>query len=153
VTWARKEAKKAVSELCGVLRTAVGKVIRCDHPRRGRVEFRERLPKIDHGVVLIEVSQPVDLGAEAALLPLKIQGTPIGYLSVNDFLNLAVELRTTPELLAYLQARQSLPAADLRNIGDEKPLFEFLLNGGSLQGCASRAEADRCRDETNCNGY
>lgn len=141
-SWARKEAKRAVSQLRGALRTASGKVIWCDHPRRGRVEFPDGLLKIDHGVVLIEVFQPVDLEPEAAVLPLHFQGTPISYLSVNDFLNLGVELRTTPELLEYLQARRSLPAADLRSIGDERSLFEFyLLNGGSLQGCASRAEA------------
>jgi hypothetical protein len=35
-----------------------------------------------------------------------------------------------------------LPSSDLRLISDEKALFEFyLLNGGSLQGCTSRAEA------------
>jgi hypothetical protein len=141
-SWARKEAKRAVSQLCGALRTAMGKAVWCDHPRRGRVEFPDGLPKIDHGIVLIEVFRPVDLEPEAAVLPLDFQDTPVSYLSVNDFLNLTVELRTTPELLEYLQARRSLSAADLRSIGDEKSLFEFyLLNGGSLRGCASRTEA------------
>jgi hypothetical protein len=141
-SWARKEAKKAVAQLCGALRTAIGKAVWCDHPRRGRVEFPDGLPKIDHGIVVVEVFQAVDLEPGAAVLPLDYQGTPVTYLSVNDFLNLAVELRTAPELLEYLNARRSLPASDLRVIGDEKSLFEFyLLNGGSLRGCASRTDA------------
>lgn len=141
-SWARKKAKEAVSQLRGALRTAIARPVWCDHPRRGRVQFPNGLPKIDHGIVLLEVFQPVDLEPDAADLPLDFQGTPISYFSVNDFLNLAVELRTTPQLIEYLNARRSLPLADLRVIGDEKSLFEFfLLNGGSLRGCASRQGA------------
>lgn len=141
-SWARKKAKEAVSQLRGALRTAIARPVWCDHPRRGRVQFPNGLPKIDHGIVLLEVFQPVDLEPDAADLPLDFQGTPISYFSVNDFLNLAVELRTTPQLIEYLNARRSLPLADLRVIGDEKSLFEFfLLNGGSLHGCASRQGA------------
>ncbi len=142
VLWARKEAKNAVSQLRGALRAPLAKAVWCNHPRRGRVEFPNGLPKIDHGVVLVEVFQSVDLRSEASALPLDFRGTPISYFSVNDFLNLAVELRTTPELLEYLKARRSLPPSDLRTIGDERSLFEFyLLNGGSLRGCSSRADA------------
>jgi hypothetical protein len=141
-SWACKEAKRAVSQLQGALRTAIGKAVWCDHPRRGRVQFPGGLPKIDQGIVLVEVFQAVDLEPEGAALPLEFSGTPVSYFSVNDFLNLARELRTTPELLEYLKARRLLPSSDLRLIGDEKALFEFyLLNGGSLQGCTSRAEA------------
>jgi len=144
VSWARKKAKEAVSQLRGALRTAVGKKVWCDHPRRGRVDFPQGLPKINHGIVLVEVFQPVGLEGEASDLPLDFQSTPISYLSVNDFLNLAIELRTTPELLEYLSARSSLPPSDLRTIGDEKSLFEFyLLNGGSFSGCESRAHAHK----------
>jgi hypothetical protein len=140
-SWARKKAKEAVSQLRGALRTASGKPFWCDHPRRGRVEFTTGLPKIDHGIVLIEVLQPVDLGPEASALPLDFGSTPISYLSVNDFLNLAVELRTVPELLEYLNARRLMTQPDLRLIGDEQSLFEFyLLNDGSLHGCASRID-------------
>ena len=61
---------------------------------------------------------------------------------------MAVELRTTPELLEYLTARRSLPEPDLRVIGDERSLFEFyLLNNGSFDGCASRADAKRVVNE------
>ena len=141
-SWALKQAVKAVAQLQGALRTARGKPIWCDHPRRGRVELPEGLPPIDHGIVLIEVFQSVDLNPRADELPLQYQNTPISYLSLNDFLNIAIELRTVPEIMAYLNARRSLPYTDLRIIGDERALFEFyLLNGGSLRGCAGKADA------------
>ncbi len=140
--WARKKAKEAVGQLRGALRTGTGRPIWCDHPRRGRVDFPEGLPTIRHSVVLVEVFQPVDLNVEAVHLPLDYQGIPITYLSVNDFLNLALELRTVPEVLEYLEARHALPFPDLRVIGDEKSLFQFyVLNDGSFEGCAGRADA------------
>ena len=46
---ALKEAKRATSQLCGALRTAHGKLIWCNHPRRGRVELPDGLPDINHG--------------------------------------------------------------------------------------------------------
>ena len=114
----------------------------CDHPRRGRVEFSDGLPPIQHGVVAIEVFEPVDLGTSADDLPLNHEGVTITYISLNDFLNLAVLLRSIPELTDYLAARHSLPSADLRRIGDERTLFSFyLLNDGSFAGCAGLSDA------------
>ena len=67
---------------------------------------------------------------------------PITYLSVNDFLNLAVQLRSVPELKEYLSARRSLSQTDLRLIDDEEALFSFyLLNDGSFADCTGRSEA------------
>jgi len=139
--WARKNAKGAARQLVGALR-AGPRLIWCDHPRRGRIEFPAGLPPITHGIVLTEVFQPVDLNPDAADLPLSSEDVPITYLSVNDFLNLAVELRTVPELIAYLDARRGLPIPDQRRIGSEKSLYEFyLLEDGSLQGCAGISDA------------
>lgn len=139
-TWARKNAEKAVNQLCGALRTGIGKPIWCDHSRRGRVDFPDGLPTIRHGLVLIEVSQPLDLGKKG--MPLDYRGIPITYLSVNDFLNLARELRTVPEVLEYLEARRVLPFPNLQIIGDEKSLFEFyILHDCSFHGCVGQAEA------------
>jgi hypothetical protein len=141
-SWSAKEAKRAVSQLCGAMRTAYGKPIWCEHLRRGRVDFPDGLPDINHGIVLVEVLERVDLNAEAINLLLEYQGTPITYLSANDFLNIAIELRTLPEVFAYLDARRCLPFTDLRVIGDERTLFEFyLLQGGSLAGCVGKADA------------
>jgi len=140
--WARKKAKAGWHQLRRALTRPKDRPVWCDHQRRGRVEFPEGLPVIRHGIVIVEVFQAVDLQPDANNLPLECSGIPISYLSVNDFLNLAVNLRTVPELTGYLTARRLLPHEDLRVIGDEKALFQFyLLNGGSLVGCVGRADA------------
>jgi hypothetical protein len=140
--WARKKAKEGWSQIHRAFTRRRDFPVWCDHPRRGRVPFRDGLPPIRHGIVTVEVFQPVDLQAGTGNLPLDHDGVPITYLSVNDFLNLAVQLRNVPELIDYLMARRSLPDADLRLIGDEKALFSFyLLNDGSFAGCAGRSDA------------
>lgn len=140
--WARKKAKEGWNQLGRALKRPKDRPIWCDHQRRGRVELPEGLPVIRHGVVMVEVFQTVDLEPDVQSLPLEFRGVPITYLSVNDFLNLAVSLRTVPELTEYLAARRSLPHHDLRTIGDEWTLFLFyLLNGGSFAGCLGRADA------------
>jgi hypothetical protein len=140
--WARKNAKAGWRQLRRALTRPKDRVVWCDHHRRGRVEFPNGLPVIRHGIVIVEVFQTVDLQPDAQEQPLELRNVPITYLSVNDFLNLAVSLRTVPELTEYLTARRSLPDNDLRVVGDEKTLFHFyLLNGGSFAGCLGRAEA------------
>ena len=140
--WARKKAKQGWNQLRRALARHKERPIWCDHERRGRVEFPDGLPVIRQGVVILEVLRAVDLQPDAQSLPLDFRGIPITYLSVNDFLNLTVSLRTVPELTEYLDARRSLPHEDLRTIGDEKTLFQFyLLNGGSFAGCVGRADA------------
>jgi hypothetical protein len=140
--WALKRSRKGVSQLCGALRTGRGKALWCDHPRRGRVDFQAGLPPIAHGIVLVEVFQPVPLTGDPLELPLEYDGTPITYLSRNDFLNLALQLRTLPELLEYLDKRRVLPYADLRTIGAEDSLYAFyVLNDGCFDGCMGIADA------------
>jgi hypothetical protein len=130
-TWAIKKTKGALAQLRGALNTAKAKkAVWCEHRRRGRVEFPNGLPPINYGIVIAEVFHHVELEPENDF-PLVIDGTPIAYLSVNDFLNLSQELRTLPEILEYLKARQALPAAALRTIGGEKGVFEhYLINDG-----------------------
>lgn len=113
--WARKNAKGAVRQLCGALR-AGPRLIWCDHLRRAAgSNFPAGLPPITHGIVVTEVFQPVDLQPDADDLPLSCGATPITYLSVNDFLNLPVELRTVPELIAYarIQVREKISVTTL----------------------------------------
>lgn len=132
--WVRKSAIAGVRQLRGALRTGAGKPIWCDHKRRGRVEFHEGLPPIAHGIVLVESFQPVVLTESDEELPLQYDGTPISYFSVNDFLNVAMQLRTLPEIIDYLDKRRGLPFDDLRIIGEEKSLFSFyLLNDGTSE--------------------
>jgi hypothetical protein len=131
--WAIKKSKNALAQLRGAFKTVKAKKpVWCEHRRRGRVEFQNGLPPIDFGIVITEISQKVELGPESNF-PLILGDTPIAYLSVNDFLNLANELRTLPEIMDYLKRRQVLPKVDLRTIGDEKRLFEhYLINDGSF---------------------
>jgi hypothetical protein len=142
--WVLKNAKNALSQLRGAIHSPKDKTIWCDHPRRGRVEFAGGLPQALHGIVVIESLHAVDLRAEADKLPLVVSGVPITYLSLGDFVNVALELRTIPELLEYLNARRTLPKASLYRIGDELRLFElYLLNGGTLNGCLGHRDAER----------
>ena len=153
--WARKKAKEGWSQVRRASMRRRDFPVWCNHRRRGRVEFRDGLPPIQQAIVAVEVFKPVDLHSAAESLPLDHAGIPITYLSLNDFLNLAVLLRSIPELIDYLSARRSLSPADLRQIGDERALFSFyLLNDGSFAGCdgisdarlAVAAQDDRLRD-------
>jgi len=112
----------------------------CEHPRRGRVKF-DSIPSIIHGIALAETWRQVDLSSTPADLPMEYMGIPLTYLSINDFLNLAVQLRTVPELLEYLSARRTLPEASLRRLGDEWTMFEFYLLNGSFTGCTGHDDA------------
>ena len=71
--WVLKNAKGAVAQLIGALRSPTTPFW-CDHPRRGRVEFAAGLPPIVHGVVVAETFRPVDLLSVAADLPLEYAG-------------------------------------------------------------------------------
>ncbi|HEU5401034.1 MAG TPA: hypothetical protein VFU86_06730 [Terriglobales bacterium] len=140
--WAYKKTKKAASQLMGALRVGAGRPMWCEHPRRGRVDFSTGLPAIAQGIVLTEVFEPVVLPQETDGLPLEFGGIPISYFSLNDFLNLTVQLRTLPEIVEYLDRRRALPIADLRTIGEERSLFAFyLLNEGSFAGCLGISDA------------
>ncbi|SRR6266853_26694 len=143
ISWAKKAAANAAAQLNGALGTVQDKrPVWCIHPRRGRVDFPGGLPEITHTIAIVEVPERVQLEADDAKFPLELKGVPTTYLSVNDFLNLAFELRTVPEILEYLNARRSLSLGDLRIIGDEKALFSvYLLNSGSFPSCCTRVDA------------
>ena len=140
--WVLKNAKAALSQLVGALGSKQ-KDIWCDHPRRGRVEFPDGLPSIAHGIVLVETFRSVDLQLFVDALPLESRGVPITYLSINDFLNVVLQLRTVSELEAYLQARRELPQGTLRHIGNEQVLLEHYLLRGSLRLAGGHAEASQ----------
>jgi len=144
--WVLKNIQDALKPICGAIRKPDERPKWCEHRRRGRVEFAA-LPPILHGIVLAETWRPVDLSFAATNVPLDYDGVPISYLSINDFLNLVVQLRTVPELLEYINARRSLPIATLHIVGDERPLFElYLINGGNLKGCTGHADAKRAAE-------
>jgi hypothetical protein len=138
--WVLKNAKGAVDQLVGALRCPTTPFW-CDHPRRGRVDYANGLPTIVHGVVVTETFRPVDLQSAASDLPLEYAGIPISYLSINDFLNLAMQLRTVPELYAYLNARRALPESSLRRFSEEQVLLEYFLLHGTFSSCRGQEDA------------
>jgi len=144
--WVLKNIQDAVKQIHGAIRKPDDRPKWCEHPRRGRVEF-PALPRIVQGVALVETWHPVDLNELAAELPLDYQGVPMTYMSINDFLNVVMQLRTVPEIIEYLNARRELPSASLHIVGDELPLFElYLMNGGNLRGCSGHADAKRATE-------
>ncbi len=138
--WVLKNAKGAVAQLIGALRSP-RTPFWCDHPRRGRVDFPAGLPPIAHGVVVVETFRPVDLQLAALDLPLEYASTPITYLSLNDFINVAMQLRTVSEVYAYLDARRELPESALRRVGDEQVLLEYFLLHGTFGSCRGHQDA------------
>jgi hypothetical protein len=138
--WIVKNAGGAFKQAKGALRTLNSNSFWCQHRRRGRVAFAPRSLKIAHLIVITEL-----FGERVKLpdnLPLVIDDIPVTYLAVNDFLNLVYELRTFPDVSAYLNARRGLSAITLRTVGDERPLFEYyILNKGSLAGCLGYEDA------------
>jgi len=100
ISWASKAATNAAAQLDGALGTVQNKrPVWCVHPRRGRVDFSDGLPEISHVIAIVEVMERIQLEADDARFPLELRGVPVTYLSVNDFLNLAFELRTFQKLL------------------------------------------------------
>jgi hypothetical protein len=137
--WGAKAAAGAASQIKGALGSLKTGPFWCEHPRRGRVEFVPGELRPLHGIVLVEVTYPVTLPAE---LPLHADGVPLSYLTVNDFCNIVRELRSLPEIGAYLDARRALPLEALRRMGEEKSLYEYyLLNGESFAGCLGQCDA------------
>jgi hypothetical protein len=147
--WVLKNLQDALKPIYYSIRKPSDRPKWCDHPRRGRVDFKT-LPRIIHGVALAETWRPVDLNQIADELPLEYLGVPLTYMSINDFLNVVWQLRTLPEVLEYLNARRKLPIACQRMIGDELPFYElYIMNGGlanSFAACLSQADARRAAD-------
>ena len=141
--WVLNNIQDALKPIYRAIRKPDDRPKWCEHPRRGRVEFAT-LPRIIHAVALVETWRAVDLKDVAAVLPLEYLDVPITYMSINDFLNIVMQLRTVPEVLEYLNARRELPTACLRMVGDELPFYElYIMNGGSLKGCMGHADARR----------
>jgi len=129
-SWVRKHAQAALKQVGGGIRTSRTKDFWCIHKRRGRVDFKANHIMPVRALVVVETFTPVELDKS---IPLEIKGVPISYLSVNDFLNLILQLRTINDLLRYLDVRSSLPHSLQRTIGSEMGLFRyFLLRGGFL---------------------
>ena len=129
VRWVQKSASSALRQVRGGIRTSKTREFWCSHQRRGRVSFKANQIDPVRAVVIVETLEKVALNQDMAL---EIDSVPVSYLSVNDFLNILVELRTINDLILYLEARSSLYSELQRTVGTEKPFFEFyVLYGGS----------------------
>lgn len=141
--WVLKNIQRSLKPLMGAIRNPPRGPLWCEHPRLGRVEFKA-LPPVIHGVVLAETWRPVSLSHIERSLPSEIQGVPVSYFSINDFLNIVIRLRTIPEVLEYLTLRRSLPRACHYTIGNETALFSlYLMQRGSLSGCKGIRDAQQ----------
>ena len=126
--WTNKNAKVAFKQLKGGIRTSRNRGYWCEHPRRGKVNFKPNEITVTHGIVLVETFEIVRLYDDCAL---EIDGIPVSYFSVNDFLNIMKELRTIKDIQRYLDSRKSLPEEILTTLGSEKTIYEFyILNNG-----------------------
>lgn len=142
ISTAIKKAKGAYDQLKGAIRSGFHKPIWCNHRRRGRVDFPYGFQNIKHAIATVEVLHAVDLNDSSTELPLSIDNTPVTYLSVNDFQKLAQELRSLPDFLDYLEARNKIPEYARRIIGVEEVLFNYyLLHHGSFTGFADWKDA------------
>ena len=138
--WIIKNARKALGQAQGALRTISREPIWCQHSRRGRVDFLPGSIFVKQVIVLTEINgQVVRLPDE---FPTAINDIPVTYLSVNDFLNLVNELRAFPDIVNYLQARRILTDESLRIVGDERPFYQYyILNEKSFAGCCGYEDA------------
>ena len=96
----------------------------CNHPRRGQVSFKPNQIEPVRAVVVVETLEEVALSQD---IPLEVNGVPVSHLSVNDFSNLVIEMRTINDLILYLDARCSICPELQRTVGIEKAIFEFYV--------------------------
>ena len=124
VRWVQKSAEAALRQVRGGIRTSKTREFWCSHERRGRVSFKPNQIDPARAVVIVETLEKVSLRQD---IPLEVDGVPVSYLSVNDFLNIVNELRTIKDLLLYLDTRCSICPELQRTVGIEKHIFEFYI--------------------------
>jgi len=74
-------------------------------------------------------------------LPQNAGDIPITYITLNDGLNLVDQLRSFPDLVAYLDARAKLPIAFRRTIGNERLLMHYyMMHDETFDGCVRPEE-------------
>ncbi len=96
----------------------------CEHRQRGRVAFDAGALSLAHGLAALEVATarvelPTDLRDHAHRMS-------IMYISLNDMLNLVVQLRSVPDLATYLDARVRLPVSGRCSVGGEQQLCIYI---------------------------
>jgi len=138
--WCAKSAHTAARQVFGAHRTIAAHPFWCEHWRRGRVDFAAGAVTPIHALVVIEtaVSETVRLPDD---LPQYAGAAPIAYIALNDTLNLVDQLRSFPDIVAYLDARAKLPVAFRRTIGNERLLVHYyMMHDESFKGCVRPEE-------------
>lgn len=135
--WCTKRGEDAARQISGARRTMVAHRFWCEHWRRGRVAFDAGAVVPVHALAVIETGPVPTATARIANGPPHGAGdTPISYLTLNDALNLVDQLRSFPDLIAYLDARAKLPLDFRRVIGNERLLLHYyMMHGESFDGC------------------
>jgi hypothetical protein len=123
--WTINNAFKAFAQAKGAINTIENKSFWCQHSRRGRVDFNPGEIDVIHVIVLTELfNNVVQLPDNNSLL---INNVPVTYMSLNDFLNIINDLRTFPDISAYLNERRKLNPKYQLIIGDEKSLYKYYI--------------------------
>jgi hypothetical protein len=132
-SWVIKQAEAGVSQLRGALNTIQSRDFWCDHPRRGRVDFKAGDITPIQGVVLVEhFSDHIKLSRDCDL---QIGIIPVAYMTPNDFLNTIAQFRAFADIGAYLSQRAALPHETRTMIGGEQLLFQYYVeHGGTFEG-------------------
>ena len=127
--WVQKNAEAALKQVGGAIKTSKTREFWCSHRRRGQVFFEPNQIDPIRALVIVETLEEIALSETA---PLEIDSVPVSYLSLEDFINILLELRTINDLILYLEARCSICPGLQQIIGIEKVIFEFyVLYGGS----------------------
>jgi hypothetical protein len=140
--WCSKKAGEAARQISGARRTMETHPFWCEHWRRGRVEFTAGAVAPVHAVAVIETGpSAMDTARLSDDLPQSAGDTPITYITLNDALNLVDQLRSFPDLIAYLDARARLPIVFRRIIGNERLLVHYyMMRDESFEGCVQPDE-------------
>jgi hypothetical protein len=139
--WCKKKAGEAARQISGARRTMEAHPFWCEHWRRGRVDFAAGAVAPVHALAVIETGPTATDTARLDDLPQSAGDTPITYITLNDALNLVDQLRSFPDLVAYLDARAKLPIVFRRVIGDEQLLLHYyMMCDESFEGCVQPEE-------------
>jgi hypothetical protein len=137
--WCAKSAAEAANQISGACRSLARYATWCDHWRRGRVDFAAGAVTPVHGLAVIEIAVDAT-GLHTVPLPTDLPdnagSVPIAYVALNDVLSLVNELRSLPDLIAYLDARSRLARVFQRRLGDEQLLMHYyLMHNETFDGC------------------
>jgi len=140
--WCRKRSEEAVRQISGARRTMLAHPFWCAHWRRGRIDFPAGAVTPVHALAVIETgTAQTDTARLSDDLREVVGDVPITYITLNDALNLVDQLRSFPDLVAYLDARAKLPTAFRRVIGNERLLMHYyMMHDESFEGCVEPKE-------------